>query len=43
VSPSDYHFFFQFEANLAGQRFKNDGEVETVVTGWQTTGDTHFY
>jgi hypothetical protein len=36
--PSNYHRFPAMVQNLGSHKFKNDCEVETVVTLWGNTG-----
>ena len=38
---SDYHTFPALKQNAGRHRFKDDSEVETAVTVWLITQDTH--
>jgi hypothetical protein len=40
LTPGDYHLFPALKQNLGGLRFKDDHEVETIVTQWLITEDT---
>jgi hypothetical protein len=42
-SPSDCHLFTALKQNLGGHKFKDDREVQTVVTRWLITQDTDWY
>jgi hypothetical protein len=37
--PADYHLFLALKQNFGGHKFKDDREVETVVTRWPITQD----